>query len=488
MEQNRKFGPTRGSIITIFNELWKIAASVLGVLFINLVSQNGEVLQATVVIIIGFVFKPISKLIEYLSTIYTVTDKSFYVKKGILVKRTIEIPLEVITTVDFGQSLFYQIFKCYKVKIDNASQAITQKDKAEIVLSLSKKDAFYLKELLMEDSVDKQNIKEKNEKDSLNSSVGEIILLGLFSSNILSIIQILAVGVPVLSFFVNLFSSERKIEDFFDSAFEWFVDGNGVRIILLIVGIIVANFVYVIVNSLLRYYPFQVQMNEKEIRVDYGTLSKKSYTFPRKKISGIKRKQSILMRIFGYESLELMVVGYGDTSEEDKVKEVPLLVPIIKVNKTEQILSQLFKNYQEEKEELHADKKGLFYYFLTFRVFGVIILIMASLLIKQLAVCRVIFLLLGLVVMISVFMEYKAARIFISNHYITIAYGSFRTEKKMIPWNKVEAVSGYGSIWKQKAGLISLRLSTNAPIYESSIKAKNYNKKILGKILEKVPF
>lgn len=486
MEQSRKFGPTRGSIITIIIELCKIVAYILGVLLINLVSQNGDVLKLTVLLVLGFVLKPLSKLVEYLSTKYTVTEKSFLVKQGVFVKRTIEIPIEVITTVDFGQSLFYQLFHCYKVKIDNASQTITHKDKAEIVLSLSKQDAFYLKELLLEERSD--NLLEETRNDSYKSRLEEIILLGLFSFNIFSIVQILAIVFPALDILVNIFSIENKIEDSFENVFVWFMVGNGVRIVFLVIGIIVVNFVYVMLDSLLRYYPFQVQMSEKEIRVEYGTLSKKSYTFPRKKISGIKRKQSILMRIFGYETLELMVVGYGDEENENKVKEVPLLVPIIKVKRTEQILTQLFKNYQEEKEEIRADRKGLFYYFLTFRVFGVILLIVASLFIKQLAICRIIFLLLGLLVMVSVFMEYKVARMYISNHYITIVYGSFRTEKKMVPWNKVEAVSGYGSIWKQKAGLISLRFSTNAPIFESSIIAKNYSKKVLDKILERFSF
>lgn len=497
MEQNRKFGPTRGSIICIINELWKLIVTILGAFFLGVGLQQQEAVQAILFFVICLGISPIVKTVEYLSTTYTVTEKSFLVKSGVLVKRTMDIPLEVITTVDFGQNLFYQIFQCYKVKIDNASQGVSKKDKAEIVVSLSKKDALYLKELLVEKNTEKteenklentQHIVSENKYvESLKMRVIDILLLGVFSCNILTIIQILVVGFPIVGVITSIFSDVQDTDTVLNNMLDWVTTGEVAAVALVLIVLIVINFAYSIITSLLRYYPFQVQVSNKDIKVEYGLLSKKIYTFSRRKISGIKRKQSILMRIFGYETLELLVVGYGDASDQDKVKEVPLLVPIISVKKSEDILTKLFKDYQEEREIYQVDKKGLPFYFLTFRMFISIVLIGVTFFVSQVAPFRIWFFLLAIFVIFSIWMEYKATKIYVSEHYITIAYGGFRIEKKLIPWNKIEVISGYGSIWKQKLGLVSLLFSANAPLADSKIWAKNINKEVMEKVIERMP-
>lgn len=499
MEENRKFGPTRGSIICIINEVWKIIATAFGVFLLMLIQQDFEVLGGIAFFVICILISPIAKTIQYFSTTYTVTEKSFLVKSGILVKRTMEIPLEVITTVDFGQNLFYQIFQCYKVKIDNASQGVNKQDKAEIVVSLSKKDAFYLKELLEEkrtesvirdvtDAPDYTTSENRNNNIvSLKMNVMDIFLLGVFSCNIFTIVQVLVVGVPVLGVLTSIFSGISDSDAVFDNMWEWIETGKVAAVALVLIVLIVINFIYAIITSLLRYYPFQVQVRDADIKIEYGLLSKKTYTFSRRKISGIKRKQSILMRIFGYETLELLVVGYGDASDQDKVKEVPLLVPIIQVRNSEDILTKLFKDYQEEKEMYPADKRGLPFYFLTFRMFLAIILMGVTFFVSQVAPFRIWFIILAAFMIFSIWMEYKATKIYVSKHYIMVAYGSFQIERKLIPWNKIEVISGYGSIWKQKMGLISLLFSANAPLADSKIRAKNINKEVMEKVIEKMP-
>lgn len=488
MEENRIFGPTRGSIISVTNELGKLAIFIIGVIIAYFLMGRNIAESGNFAVLAIFIISPITRLIKFFSTTYEVNEKSFLVKSGLLTKNVLEIPLEVITTVDFGQSLFYQIFQCYKVKIDNGSQGGGKKQKAEILLSLTKKDALRLKEILEGKKLEKTKVSEEKKEVShyINTKVMDTVLFGIFSSNLLNIIQVLVVFFPILSIGLYLFTGMEE-DQIYDIAFQWIAEGRAVLIIWMIITVLITNLAYVIIMSLLRYYPFQARFNEKEIKVEYGTIAKKAYTFNRKKISGIKRKQSMWMRLFGYETLELLIIGYGDQSSDEKVKEVPLLIPIIKVSEAEHILGQLFRDYKEEHDIFNAGRKGLPYFFLAFRVFLGIAIICAAFVFTQLWYLRALAILLILIIILSVWMEYKATKILVGENYITVVTGSFQLIKKLIPWDKVEAVSGAGSIWKQKRGLLTILFQANAPLSESRLKVKNLDKRVLEAIVRKVP-
>jgi uncharacterized membrane protein YdbT with pleckstrin-like domain len=82
-----------------------------------------------------------------------------------------------------------------------------------------------------------------------------------------------------------------------------------------------------IVKSVVKYYKFKVWADEDALKVQYGLFNKKSFSLQKTKINGIILRQSILMRIFKLYTAEVIVIGYGDKSEQGGMEQA-IIYPI----------------------------------------------------------------------------------------------------------------------------------------------------------------
>lgn len=141
------FGPQRGHIACIFENFFKDFGLLILAIVIGLIQGNMDLIWENLGVLVIVLMGPISRIVFYLNTRYTVDEEKLLIQSGWLKKNTLEVPLSTITTVDFTQNIFHQIFGVYRLNIDNNSNISNSNTK--IHMTLSKSDAEMVKHLLM---------------------------------------------------------------------------------------------------------------------------------------------------------------------------------------------------------------------------------------------------------------------------------------------------------------------------------------------------
>jgi len=485
-----KFGPTRGSILLIFEHFVKDFGLVLLLLMVT-IWKGPQIVLANMQFLILVFIKPISVLVKYLFTKYSIDEEKMTINSGLFVKKIMEIPLKAITTVDLSQNLLFQIFKVYKIKADNSSQTNDTSKQAEVVLALKKEEAFYVKDLLESkgDLKEQDEIKKQNEEilqPVITCTASDFILLGILQSKLLYIITTFSAvfggGTYIFSILFEDVDTSALIEKFMNL----FSPAVGIAILLLVVYILGA--VSSAIVTVIRYFNYTVKNRNDALIIEFGLFTKKNYTLKKQKISGVTIKQSVLMRIFGYCSVEVFIIGYGDSSEGNN-KELSILYPIAKLNQVNYILNEILPDMSFERNYKKAEKKSLRYFFFCFRMFFVIGVIVGGIFESMLlGGNRYIFEILGvsfailMITIISVYLEHLNSGIYANTKVVSICNGILGKEMTFIKTNKIESVSQRTNTWKQRKGFTTIKLGFLAPIRVSNIKARNVTFKQLEEV------
>ena len=485
-----KFGPTRGNILLIFEHFVKDFGLVLLLLMVT-IWKGPQIVLANMQFLILVFINPITVLVKYLFTKYSIDEEKMIINSGLFVKKTMEIPLKAITTVDLSQNLLFQIFKVYKIKADNSSQTNDTSKQAEVVLALKKEEAFYVKDLLESkgDLKEQEEIKKQNEEilqPVITCTATDFILLGILQSKLLYIITTFSAVFGGGTYIFSILFEEVDTSALIEKIMNLFSPAVGIAILILVVYILGA--VSSAIVTVIRYFNYTVKNRNDALIIEFGLFTKKSYTLKKEKISGVTIKQSILMRIFGYCSVEVFIIGYGDSSEGNN-KELSILYPISKLNQVNYILNEILPEMTFERNYNKSEKKSLRYFFFCARMFFVIGVILGvslvgmligdnTYLFEMLGVSFVILIL----TMISVYLEYLNSGIYANTKVVSICSGILSKKMTFVKTDKIESVSQMTNTWKKRKGFTTIKLGFLAPLRVSSIKARNVTFKQLDDV------
>lgn len=468
-----KFGPSKGHPVFIFENFIKDFGLLLILLPFSLFVGTEKLDNYISLFAIGL-FSPIKRCIKYFSTYYSIDEYKMSVQTGVFTKKKIEIPLEAITTVDFAQNILHQIFDVYRLKIDNASQTNDFGKTAEISITLGKEQALLVKKLLMskkntnEDTVAETGNNDASKSFTIKSKMQDFILLGLFQSKLAYIIGILPVVFGIFSFIVSKITGETDIEKFLDN-----IEGSFLPpfIILSVLSIYVIGSVSSTILTIIKYYNFRITDRGNSLYIEFGLFTKKTYTLMKEKISGIEVKQSLLMRVFGFATADVFVIGYGDSSEEEG-QELAMLYPIFKLNKFENMLLKILPEILLKGTYKKPQKKAFRYFFICPRFIFSVVLLIGTCFSKTwyiIAIAAILVLLAG----ISVILEYKNTGLLANTNTVSFSGGGFKRHIKYIKTEKIESITEYGFTRKRKKGITSISLGFLSPLRVSDAKVKN---------------
>ena len=108
------FGPKRCHVVYIFENFIKDFGLLIGAIAIGLFIGNMQVVMENAGVLVVVLLGPVGRLVQFFCTTYEVDEEKLLIRKGLLTKKVIEIPLSTITTVDFTQNVFHQICKAYR--------------------------------------------------------------------------------------------------------------------------------------------------------------------------------------------------------------------------------------------------------------------------------------------------------------------------------------------------------------------------------------
>ncbi|MDF2510244.1 MAG: Bacterial rane flanked domain family [Herbinix sp.] len=460
-----EFKHVRGSALILFDRLLKIP-SIMALVIISFIFYK-ELDFNTLYPILILAFSPLTGFMKYSSTYYTLEDGHIIVESGIFHKKRMEIPFWQVTTVDLSQNIIYQLFKTYRVKIDNASQGGDSGNNAEVLLALKREQAFEFKRIITRE-ITTESIEPEYGKVITASSL-DFLKLGLLQSKLIYFFSGAPIAVPLITGIGALFTGAKSSDEFLDTV----VSLGSMEIVILEVAIffyLIALMVSVF-SSLLTYYDFKISGDANTLKVQYGLLTKRKYTLPKRKINGVVLKQNLLMRLFHCYRVEVLVIGYGDESD-DELNGRPIIYPIASIKQIKRILWELLPDYELADHPCRPDKKAIRYFFLNTGFVIAVLIFIASLFTKD-----VIFIMPAAVLVIfagiSVILQYLSTGIFYGANNITLSSGGYHRTITLIRTASIESFTAESNLWKMKNGIVSISIGFMAPALSAQVIALN---------------
>lgn len=480
----------------IFERFFRDFGLLIGALILYLIMGDSQILWQNSGLLAVVLIAPITRLIQYRCTFYSIDDEQLIVQTGLLNKRRQEVPLSNITTVDFSQNIFFQLAKVYSVNVDNAS-SISDKQSGTVKMVLKIQDAIYVKKLLLAKGAEElgseadeeeetglgERISEAISGNTIPASVGEILLMGLLRSKAVVVLQLFtycSVAISVLSkiFLEKEVDGEEVMTEYILSV------SAPLLIVFAILAVYLLGILVSVVLSTVKYYGFRITDRETSIFIEYGLLTRKTHTLMKEKISGVCYRQSLLMRVFGRGTLEVFAAGYG--GNEGGQEEVAMLYPAIKQEKLYDFLERFLPEVEYRETLLPAERKALPYFFLCARFFFAVLFCAGLCAVVPLtSVPQEFFpwfaaaggLVLALAV-ISVILEYKNTAMSASDQLISLVNGGFNRETVLIKMEKVEFAEERASQRKRTAkGITSIAVGILAPTGVCRHKVRNLSVK-----------
>lgn len=463
------FGPKRGHFMFIFERFFRDFGLLLAALILSLILRDPQILFDNSALVFLVLFAPVSRLIRYFCTYYTIDDKRLLVESGWINKKKQEVPIANITTVDFTQNFFFQLARVYRLNVETAS-SIGNGPSGTVRLVLKDRDAVFVKKLLLAKQEDERGewegsdtrISEEADGNTIMASAGEILLMGLLRSKVFIAAQVLVYGSMAISLFGKLIldknlDGEKVMTDYLSR-----ITGP-----LLVLALILAFYLISLGISLtlscVKYYGFRVTDRESSIFIEYGLLTKKTHTLMKDKISGVSYRQPLLMRVFRRGTLEIFAAGYGGLDDNNQAERA-VLYPILRAEKLEPFLARFLPEIEEKEPVRRADPKAFPYFFLCARFSCALAFAAGVLAVPQEVKAVKIGLAAGsaallLLVIGSVILEYANSALSGNETIVVLVNGGYTKHTVMLKTDKVEFIEDRASMRKRRnKHLSSVRL------------------------------
>lgn len=485
-----EFGPKRGHTLFIFENFIKDFGLLIIAILVGLIKGDMGVITQNLPVLIIVLVGPVGRVIQYLFTYYSIDDEKLIVKSGLFSKKTLEIPISTITTVDFSQKILHQVFGAYRMNIDNASNINDQKTK--IKMTFSKSDALEVRNLLISGRTGIDGLNLASDGEELKKEQGttyrvkaaQLLLMGAIKSKGIFLLQLIG----LLSASSAYFNITKTVVD--SGLGRLMADMSLLHIILsMIVVVFILAVICGSIGCLIRYYGFHILDNGEAIKIEYGLLTKKRFTIQKKKISGFSYEQSLFMRWIGTGTLHLFAIGYGNSGDEDS-SEDPILFPLLKTDGLREAIRHILPEMEAESAYERPQRESLRYFFYNTGFFFSLLLFVVCVYYSQTIVyCEDIWIVgvfLVLLSMTSIVMQYKNAAIYGNDKNISLVYGGFKKKTIFVKTNNVESVSEQAGYFKHKKGITNVTVSYIAPLAEANKKVKNVSLKAFENIKSKL--
>jgi len=486
-----RFGPRRSHPLIIFFNFFKNFGLLIALLAFCIIVGSFSALWNNVALPIVVLMGPLSRLYSYLFTTYTIDDKKLFIEKGLLNKQKIEIPLTTITSVDFTQSLIFQVMGVYMVNVENA--ASIRGNQTKVQFALKSETALDAKALLMgrktrnagegsthstvpmgddaayptADVFHRQD--DDNEKilSRRAATIGELIMMGLLQSKGLMMFQVLSGAAVVITFGSQLFFHESV--DGQQYIFEWFQKLDGIRLVLLVLAALyLVGIVAGVLLSTLKYFGFVITNRSDSIFVEYGLLTRKTHTIMKDKISGISFKQSFLMDRIHMGMVYVFVAGFS--LEEDNAPKDALLFPLMRQKELIGFLKGHVPEVEVPEVYTKPETRALPYFFLCPRFLLAVVLFASTLAVVLVPAAHGISLpfkdslwMLGLVLLLftaaSVAMEYRHTGIHADASQVSLVSGGFTKNRVFLRIGSVESVRERATLTKKNKNMTHVLVS-----------------------------
>ncbi len=434
-------------------ELWPI----LLVVFVSKGDGLNLFWKIILALLAFLLFGTLRGVLMYRNFTYAVKGDELIVKKGVLKKTTLSIPLHKIQNISNRQGFWQQILDITTLSVDTAGST---KSELEIYLDIETSDAF--KEFILHSK--KETIAtQTNESESEMAETHESaqaqktyfydtrqLMLAAISRNHLRGLSIMLV--LFFSFFNQLSESFQKqmLE------YTWAYIPKTASLIYwltVIVFILTISVVLNFVHTCLKYYNLKVNLFDDRVSYKAGLIKNIQQVIHLEKIQVIVQTANVFEKMLKISSLRVhQFLNLGEKAQ----KEVAFFLPGFLKSKelTEDIYPEILT---EDFSEVHS-KKNFFRRQLYFYA-GIPTAILAGLAFVDIRSLYLIIPVLALAITAAWF-RYRKSRAEIGNRYVRVYAGAFGDKISTLKISNIQSIILRRSIFQERTQTASVIITT----------------------------
>lgn len=338
----------------IFITFFKLIKKAWPLIIFLALRFNNHIMEALIISIGGILA---FSILKWTNTSILIDESFLVYKEGAILKEELVVPLKSISLIELERNIIYRIFNLRKIKIDSVYPST--KRSAEIIMVLKKRDLEFLYgnlsyrlRNLIHDEI------EINETLAYNISAIHLILLSMLRNNILLGIGILYSSIHFMSKIYK--GLNQELISFFTNVIEENVISRNTILAIFLSALFLFSILILIilifsVSAILsKYYKFTIYRNNNYLKVEYGLITRRSYSIPMESIHALKIEQNVINQIFKFYTIKCCVVGYGNNIKEDE-----LIFPLCNEKVYKEILHNLVPEFIFKGEVYRPEKKAL---------------------------------------------------------------------------------------------------------------------------------
>jgi putative membrane protein len=303
--------------------------------------------------------------------------------------------------------------------------------------------------------------------DEIKAGPKEFIKLGLLQSKVTYFI----IGGQLSALIIGLISvhiTGSNVEDFID------IIVSNVSLWTILIAIFLFYGIALLISvsgSLIKYNNFRLSANNDVLKVEYGLFEKKAFSLRKNKINGVVLEQNLLMRLFRVYSVQVLVIGYGDKSDEE-ANEQAIIFPIARMDKIKMILQKFLPDFEVNDQLIKSSKKAIKYYFYRFGFVLLLIISVAAFFTKSVPII-VFFSFLIILSVVSKILQYYNSGIYCGKKNVILCFGGYHKNTQIIRTSSIESVRSTGSRFKQKKSITIIGIDFIAPKLKANLTGNN---------------
>lgn len=467
-----------------------VDAIIIGLIFLSIAANaqaENVVFKPWVYVglfLAAYVIKTVYNILYVKLSYYELKEKEIHCRRGVLFRKETILEYSKIHAINKKQNILHKFFQVAILTIDSGSTNtattaeitiwervdVVDKLKAEIAAyQQGKHDAF--------SSQPSEAQRTKSNKENLYKFTSRLKLVYSLIHTLTALL-IFAVSVALVTGTIALLS---QLPAFIVSKYVSLEFVLEILIFSLIFALIILLFTFFIsfIDYLFKYYDFRLHRTESGLEVSYGFFSRSTNNFELSKIKAVIIRQSLLQRLFGLASINVEVVGYVESSDDNKSNgTLPgALISLCKKSQVNDFLAKIVPEFVPQAPQ-HKAKK--YFPFVSWTLlFTLVPLIIASgacaWLLFNLGVPKeaiIIFVVCALALLFAITclilikggLEYKNSGLAIGDNAVTLYGGGFTKKCVVIQKRNIISLEDVTTPMRKKSGIYSYKVHifTNA--------------------------
>lgn len=465
--QNDFSKPQRQSLIGIlimFADTLQNAVRALFPLIIVWIIQIDKMnkIYLTIGILAVFILVAVIAYLKYINFTFYLDEENeeFVIKKGILNKSRLGIPLDKIQQVNINQSLLQRIIKVHALEVDTAGSA-----KKEVAIRAITHDlAIALKSRLLDGGkagISTSKTENGNESWEQKHSFIQISLISLFKTGITSN-YVRSFGL-LLAFFITSFQFIEdivKAAEIDDDPLDTYLNAELLLkfLVFIISAIIVLTIVVNLGRTILKYFNFRITRQNNTLLLSHGLLNTKNTIIRPEKVQMVTVGRNYFQKKLDILDIKIRQASNQEANNQEH-KQTAIEIPGCNTAEKDMLLEFLLQEIPQKGVVIKPNIRKILMETIKFLILPLtIFFVLISTVFPELMEYALFVPIYVIFVSIIIYFGFRNSRLFVNDDFIVKQSGAWDIEKDYIAPHKIHAIAIRQYFWHKSSdiGIVNL--------------------------------